>query len=458
MTSTDRGRFSAREALGLAGASAAFTLLTHGFRLVDQYFVQFVSVPAQAAVGTSIFVLILFHALTEVVSAGTAPWVARATGAGDWAARRRRIGNGVACAVVLSVAVMVGAGGFAEEVAGLLGVRGQTARELAAYLRVLGLGCLPLTLAPLIDQCFIAMGRARVPALLHGLSFVLNAVLTPWFVLGLGWGAAGAAAASVVARAVASGLGGLELARSVGLSARDVRIDAGPMLQVGLPISLASAMYGLVYWGLLRFAISPLGPAVNAALGIGFSALEGVTWPLFHGIGLALASAVGRSLGAGREDLAWSAIRRMLPLSVGAGLIAWAAFAGAGPALTGIFSSDPEVHGQAIVYARVLAWSQLFVAVESLAEGVLFGSGHTVWMLRISAPLNVLRVPLAAWMAHGLGWGPEGVWWAINLSTMAKASLHWMVVVSGSWTQDLRTGKGSTRQSGSGSPEAGAPR
>ena len=78
---------------------------------------------------------------------------------------------------------------------------------------------------------------------------------------------------------------------------------------------------------MLFTSISPLGPHVNAALGIGFSALEGFTWPCFYGLSLATASLVGRYLGAGRPDLARSTVRLALPLATILGLVATAAFA-----------------------------------------------------------------------------------------------------------------------------------
>jgi multidrug resistance protein, MATE family len=426
---------SRREALGLAASSAAFTVLTRAFRLVDQYFVQFVSTPAQAAVGTSIFVMVLFFAVVEVVAVGTAPFVARATGAQDPEDRAFRIGNGLVCTGLVAAATTVAGRWGADGVGGLLGLQGEASRALGAYLRALATGSIFLALAPLVDQCFIAMGRARVPALLHGLSFLLNALATPWFVFGWDLGVMGAAWGTVLARGVASSVGVLWLLRHVGLRPVHAVLRPLDMFRVGGPVALASSMFALVYWGLLRFAISPLGPEVNAALGIGFSALEGITWPLFHGVGLALASAVGRSLGAGRPDGAWQALGRFLPLSLTLGGLAWAVFWFLGSPWTGLFAADPGVHAEAIRYARALAWSQPFVAVESLLEGVIFGSGHTAWMLRISAPLNVLRIPLAVALAHGLGWGADGVWWAVNFTTFAKAGLHAGVVLQGSWTR-----------------------
>ena len=54
-----------RPILALAIPSAAFTILTNGYRVVDQYFSQGISVDAQAAVGSSTFVLIFFYGAFE---------------------------------------------------------------------------------------------------------------------------------------------------------------------------------------------------------------------------------------------------------------------------------------------------------------------------------------------------------------------------------------------------------
>ena len=58
--------------LRLAIPSTAFAVLTNGYRVVDQYWVQRVSTEAQAAVGSSIFVLIVFYATFELIAAGAA--------------------------------------------------------------------------------------------------------------------------------------------------------------------------------------------------------------------------------------------------------------------------------------------------------------------------------------------------------------------------------------------------
>ncbi|MFO0723453.1 MAG: MATE family efflux transporter [Myxococcota bacterium] len=425
------------ELLRLAVPSAAFVVLTNAYRLVDQFWIQGVSTAAQAAIGSSIFVLLVFFAGGELIAAGLGPLVARATGAGDPLERRRVIGTAIAGGFWASLLVS-GLGALAAPgIVDLLGLSGDTALECTRYLRALALTVTPLFLTPLLDQSYLAMGHARPPLLLHGLSVGLNLALTPLFIFQLELGVVGAALAANLTRAIASAIGFWHLAKMTGLQRSDLRIgqDFSRILRIGAPMAFGTVAYSLVYWAMLKTSISPLGPNVNAALGIGFSALEGFTWPCFHGVSLATASFVGRFLGAGRPDLAKRAIKSAVPIVSALGLAAALAFALAGRALTAIFTDDPAVHEAATTYALALSASQLFVAWESLAEGVLSGAGDTRAVFWGSMPFNVLRVPLAWSLAFPLGLGAAGVWWAINLTTYLKVFAKGMAVRRGRWAR-----------------------
>jgi MATE family multidrug resistance protein len=115
------------------------------------------------------------------------------------------------------------------------------------------------------------------------------------------------------------------------------------------------------------------------------------------------------------------------------GIAATAAFYFGAVPLTGLFTDDDLVHRAAVEYAVILAASQLFLAWESLGEGVLAGAGATRVVFWCSAPLNLLRIPLAWVLAFPLGWGPAGVWWAINLTTYGKAALKGWIAWRGRW-------------------------
>ena len=144
---------------------------------------------------------------------------------------------------------------------------------------------------------------------------------------------------------------------------------------------------------------------------------------------------VGRYLGAGMVDEARRTYRKTIPIMVGLGLTASALFWFGATPLTAQFSEDPDVLKNAVLYAQILAFSQVFVALESLAEGVLGGAGDTPSIFWWSTPMNLLRVPLAWVAAFPLGYGAAGIWWAINLTTVIKCAGKWWAIYRGGWVE-----------------------
>jgi MATE family multidrug resistance protein len=209
----------------------------------------------------------------------------------------------------------------------------------------------------------------------------------------------------------------------------------GRVVRLGAPIAATTAMYALVYWALLATSISPLGPSVNAGLGVGFGVLEAVAWPVYLGLSVAVASIVGRRLGAGQPDEAWRAVRMLVGPSLGLGVLGGLLFTWIGPWVVHAFAADADAAREGTRYGLILAWSQPFVALEVFAEGVLAGAGDTGKVLWGTVPFNVLRVPLAWALSAPLGFGAACVWWAINATSMMKAAAKSALVWQGAWAR-----------------------
>ncbi len=425
---------TAWEIARIALPATASALLNNAFRVIDQLAAGAVSTPAQAAIGSCTFVLIAAYGLHQLIAGGVGPLAARAEGAKD----ERLASTVVSVALFGSLGTWVIfaliAGFGAEMVAALLGLEGETATQAATFLRTIGVYGLPLAVAPSLDAIFVARGQTGRMMALQVSAVLGNVVLNQVFIHHLGMGVQGAALATVLSRLPSTLLGIWLVWPAGGLR----WVNDGTLrrvLNVGSPVFLNTVAYASVYFLLLRYTISPLGPEVNAALGIGFSALEGVTYPCFLGLSLAVGSVVGRRLGAGDLHEARRAPRVALPMitaiGVGAALVFWF---GARP-ICAPFTTDPVVLDAAVTYARALAWSQPTVAWEALAEGVLLGAGASGPILRLSAPLNALRVPIGWLLAFPCGMGAAGVWWAINLTSLLKALLKGWAARRGTWAE-----------------------
>ncbi len=419
--------------------AAASAVLNNAFRVIDQHAADQLGTPAQAAMGSCVFVLIAAFALHCLVAAGSGPLIARATGARAWVLRRNVFVRSVYGASAVGIGIAGLALLFTPAMVRLLGLTGETGENALVFLRVLLVGGLPAALGPTLDAAFIALGRTRTMMALQVLAALLNYAGNVTM-LHAGYGVGGTAVATVVARTISSLIGlyllcgefEVGVAELLGPAGREVRAYLD-MLRIGLPISVNTLAYSAVYWALLNTAISPLGKEVNAALGIGFSALEGMSYPVYLGISQAVSSIVGRRLGAGEPGQAVRGALQAIPWTLGAGLTATMIFRFGAPTICGAFTHDPLVLQQAELYARTLAWSQPFVAIEALAEGVLAGAGVTLPIFLWSMPLNALRIPLGVLLAGR--YGAEGVWWAINVTSWAKCAGKGFTALSGRWVR-----------------------
>jgi putative MATE family efflux protein len=426
---------STKSLIYLTFPAALSAMLNNAYRVIDQFSVQWLGVDAQAAIASCTFVLIAFFAGYTIFASGAISLVARAVGREDVREQKRLIGSALTASALAGIIILGASGILAPWTVKGLGLQNAVASQAETYLRWHALYCLPQAVMPTLDAIFIAYGRTKIVLLLQVIASALNFLLNPVCIYTLNFGIGGAAMATGISEGIAVLLGLFLLSRAAHFDIKAFRLNEYTLciIRVGLPMCWGTLVFAGVYWALLRWVISPLGPTVNAALGIGFSVLEGFTWPVFWGFSMGIASIVGRSLGAGEIAKAKQAIQLAFRLVTLFGLLASAVFWWGGEALSGMFTNDAKVLQQAVLYAQVLAFSQLFVAYEALAEGILSGAGKTKAIFYWSAPLNILRIPCCWLFAIHYGYGAAAVWWVINVSTLLKTLGKWSTVLSGRW-------------------------
>lgn len=435
-----------RDILRLAWPSVLSFVLNNAYRINDQYWVEGLGSEAQAALGSTIFVLIMNFSVFFLAVGGALPLVARATGAGDAEARDSWIRHALFLGSVIAIAMSVIGSLMTDTIISWVGLEGESAAYASDYLGTLYLFSLPMALAPLLDSCFVGMGHTRIPLLMQGTAVTFNFVLNPILIYGSsryawvpfeGLEMQGAALATAASRAIATTVGLTILIRTFGVNPlRNARIrpqKLAEFVRISLPNSLSISAYAGVYWLIMSIVISELGDEVFAALGIGFNVFEGVSFPFYLGVAIAGSSLIGRSLGAGSPEQAKLAVSRVRHVGTVCGLGFTTAFLVGGPLLIPVFTEDLDVTRHTLSYVNTIALSQFFVAHECVNEKVLWGAGHTRPILWISVPGNLLRIPLAWFLALELGWGALGVWWAINLTTVFKSAAFFLTVRGSRW-------------------------
>ena len=280
-----------------------------------------------------------------------------------------------------------------------------------------------------------------------------NAIL----IYAFGLGAAGAAIATLVSRAV-GGFLVLALAhRKTEKVYLEKMLDYRPdgklikrMLKVGIPGGIENSMFQFGKL-LTQSLISSMGTAAIAANAVGHT-LATFQYMPGNAIGLATVTVVGRCIGAGEKKQATKYARIIVGLTY---LFLWfiiiLTFIFAKP-IIGIYDLSPEASEQAFTLIKyhaicaALIWPLAFTLPGSFraASDVRFPlivSALSMWIFRVclSYFLAAPSVSVFGWFSlPGLGLGVLGVWMAMTVDWLFRAILFAYRHFSGRWLKKYK--------------------
>ena len=393
------------------------------FNITDTFWVgRTLGAVALAGVSIASYSIWVMVSIGELVGVGLTAVSARRHGEGDPSAAARAAGTGLALAVLLGLGAGIGGILLLTPLMQVMNAAPDVARVAREFLVVQFAGAFLIYGYFIVAAAFRSAGDTRTPFLLLGSSVLLNVVLDPLLILGIGpfpeLGVYGAALATVLTRALACIVGLVFLVkRGMILPAWSGR-TARTIARVGAPTMLTGVLFSLIYIWLARVTASFGTPAL-AALGLGHK-IEGVNYMICIGFAIAAETVVGQNLGAGNGARARKAGWRTARFALVPATIIAVVFLTIPEALARIFTDDLPTIAAAALYLRAVAIAQLALPFEAVLEGALAGAGFTLWPMAAVVALNALRIPLAPIVA--LEWGLAGVWWLLSITAMARAA------------------------------------
>jgi putative MATE family efflux protein len=175
----------------------------------------------------------------------------------------------------------------------------------------------------------------------------------------------------------------------------------GRIWRVGWPVALEriAQQSGQLFYS--SFIIG-YGTSAYAAHQIGVS-IESLSFMPGAGMGIAAASLMGRSLGAGKVKRARISHNEALRLALVVMSVMALIFLCAPQYLVGLFTHDPDVIEKGCVFLRLVAFAQVPLAVSFVYAGSLRGTGDTFYVFIVTlAAMWGIRVALS-WVASS-GW------------------------------------------------------
>jgi putative MATE family efflux protein len=424
-----------RVVVGLAVPAVAMMACHFCFNFIDSVWVgRLIGPAALAAVSTAGFYVWVALSLGEMVEIGLIAVAARRHGEGDREGAARAAAAAVAYALLAGTVVSVVGLVIADRLFEVMTVPPDVAALGHTYLSTWLLGG-PLVFGFFaVEATFRASGDTRTPFLILAGSVVLSIGLDPLLIAGVGpfpkLGVEGAALASVMVRG-----GGFLLGLAIALRRGLIRIAAPEwraiptIVRVGAPLSLAGVLLSAIYMWLTRFT-SRFGTPALAALGVGHK-MEGLGFIAISGFALAASALVGQNLGARQEARAREAVRLTVGYCLLVTVTTAVAFLVIPHRLVALFTGDPAVIADGVLYLRVIAFAQIGQSFELILEGALAGAGYTFWPQVVSTSLTALRVPLAAWWSGALGL--LGIWLALSVTAILRGVAMIVFWKKGAW-------------------------
>lgn len=147
------------------------------------------------------------------------------------------------------------------------------------------------------------------------------------------------------------------------------------------------------------------------------------------GISGASAVRVGHAIGEGRSPRTAG----LVGIALGAGFMAVCAamFVVFPRPLVALFTQDPATAELAARLLLVAAAFQLFDGIQGVAAGALRGAADVRFPFVVNVAAHwFVGLPLALFLAFGLGWGAPGLWWGLLVGlALVAAALLWRFVV-----------------------------
>jgi len=423
-TLRDHDRDILRLGLPALGALAADPLVS----IVDTIFVGRLGVVPLAALGVNVAVFSLAFVLFNVLEYGTTPMVARAGGRGDRQAAGRTVIQALSVAALAGPLATLLLLTFARPIVDVMGATGELTDPALAYLRIRALAAPAVLVVTAGHGIFRGYLDTRTPLVVTlGLNLV-NLILDPLLIFGLGLGIEGAAIATVIAQWTGA-LWFLDLLlrrrrKDLGIDLAIPRLaELIPFLRIGGALALRT--FALI--GTMTLATAVATRIGNVEVAAHLVATE--IWLFLALVVDALAVAgqalVARYRGAGDPASARAAADRLLVwgLRIGVGLAAL--FLALAPVLPRLFTPDIEVVAAILLVYPFIVFMQPLNAVVFVWDGVFLGA-EDFRFLAVQMLLSGTAAGIVLLLVLPMGWGLLGVWWGMVALMLVRAvTLGW---------------------------------
>ncbi len=412
------------------------------FAIVDVFWVGHLGADAVATVGLTESLLSLVFAIGLGLSLSTTAMVARRIGEKD--PHGAAVAGAQAIFIGFGVSLLVGIPSlmYAPDLLRVMGASPAIVASGSGYARIALGGSGVLLFLFLNNAIFRGAGDAAIAMRLLWVSNIINLILDPCFIFGLGpfrkLGVTGAALATFTGRGIGVLYQFYRLLRGterIRILRSQIRVNWQVLLRL-FRVSLTGILqFAIAHtsWIALVRIISVFGSTALAAYTIAIRILIFVLMPSW-GLSNAAATLVGQNLGARKPERAQISVWRtgfynMLFLGVvGVFFLLFAK-----PVIR-LFTNDPEVVPLATSCLRILSYGNIGYAYGMVMLQAFNGAGDTVTPTIVNFfGFWLLEIPLAYFLSLRVGWQANGAYISIVVAECSIALAGALLFRRGKW-------------------------
>ncbi len=421
-------------------------ILSTGYSVINIMWVgNLIGKDAVGAVAVSFPVFLGMVALCSGVTMPTFVLISKAYGAKDYAQIQKIVNNSWFAGILIILIISVNGLIFSEKILILLKTPCEMMPLAISYLRIMFINFTGLYLSYLISSILRGIGDTIIPMICIFISTVLNAVLDPVLILGIGpfprLGLNGSAYSDLIATTVII---------MVGLVYTVIKYKKEPVnptriifekdivseiLKIGLP-SFAQQMLISFSYAFITVFVNRFSSASIVAFGIG-SKIDAIAAMPAMAVMMAVSAMTAQNIGVGKPWRIKIILKYGILVNIPVILMISILCAVFPHVIMKAFVNNPEVIRIGIDYLRIIGVGYLFFIVSYVSNGIINGMGKTLPTMVFSfISLCLVRIPLAGLLSL-TDLGIHGIWIAIVISFAVSTINSLLYYRWGKWRREL---------------------
>ncbi len=421
----------------------AGNMLQSGYSIINMIWVgNIVGENGLGATAVSFPIMFVLIGIAAGLTMATSVLVAQFYGAKSYDRMKRVIDNSISIGLVLALTLTALGIIFSDFLLRLMNTPDAIFAMSSSYLKICLYGATLLYMMFAVSSILRGLGDTVTPLMFMGGGVVLNAILDPLLIIGIGpfpqMGLNGAAWASVISQAISLTVGIIYVNRKhpfIAIKFHKFVFDkhiTWLLCKIGFPSTIQQSLVSIGQAFVTTY-VNFFGASAIAAFGAASRIDMVATMPAIA-IGMAATALTGQNIGARKPERIKEIFKSAMVMgTVISGVVAIFAFAFPRLILSMFIHHEP-VLDIGVEYLRLVAPCYLFLSLQFVAAGIVNGAGQTlIPMLLTLVSLWVVRVPMAWFLSQHTSLQTKGIWIAMAAGFVAAGIVNYLYYHAGRW-------------------------